>query len=40
VTGRDGRDALDLALRINAAIERNSRRTPLPGVDGKGPVVT
>jgi predicted dehydrogenase len=29
VSGRDGRDALELALRINAAIEKNRARAPL-----------
>jgi predicted dehydrogenase len=43
VTGRDGRDALELALRINEAIERNRERAPLlaaaafpQGPTGKG----
>jgi hypothetical protein len=29
VSGRDGRAALELALRINAAIEKNRARAPL-----------
>jgi predicted dehydrogenase len=32
VTGRDGRDALELALRINAAIEKNRARAPLDAI--------
>jgi predicted dehydrogenase len=29
VSGRDGRDALELALRINDAIDKNRARSPL-----------
>jgi predicted dehydrogenase len=32
VSGREGRDALELALRINAAIEKNRARAPLDAI--------
>ncbi|MBE0556661.1 MAG: hypothetical protein IH628_05450, partial [Proteobacteria bacterium] len=39
VSGRDGRDALELALSINDAIDRNRARSPLlaPAAPPAGP---